>query len=146
MERVDPDLVRHTLHFKYAHSAEQLQERQSFCQQTLAALAGMPAEQTVEVDRMVWWDEGSVSLSSVENRAVHVWGSRGALRSFDVLHWPAAHGQADCKIHVGIGVTSHPWFIHCNGLVHFEFTTGTTFMKRLHIKFAADEERSTSTR
>lgn len=138
MERVDPDLVRHTLHFKYAHSAEQLQERQSFCQRTLASLGSMRAEQTAQLDRMVWWDEGGVSLSPVENRAVRVWGSRGALRSVDVLHWPAARGQADCKIHFGIGVTSHPAFVRDNGLVHFEFTTGTTFMKRLHIKFAAD--------
>jgi hypothetical protein len=138
MERVDSDLVRRTLHFKYAHSAEQLEERQSFCQRTLALLGAMPAEQSPILDRMVWWDEGGVSLCSLENRAVRVWGSRDALQNCDVLHLPAVQGQKDCKIHFGIGVTSHPKFAHCNGLVHFEFTTGTTFMKRLKNKFAAD--------
>lgn len=139
MERVDPDLVRHTMRFKYAHSAEQLQERQTYCQAALAAVGPSQAEQAAALDRMVWWDEGGVSLSSIDNRAVRVWASRDALEGFDVLHWPSVHGQADCNIHFGIGVTSHPAFIPVNGLVHFEFTTGTTFMQRLHNKFAADE-------
>ena len=138
MERVDADLVRHTMHFKYAHTAEQLKERQAFCIAALARAGSTQAEQAPELDKLVWWDEGGVSLSSVEGRAVRVWGSREALHGCDVLHLPAVQGQADCKIHFGIGVTSHPRFLDCGGLVHFEFTTGTTCMKRLYNKFDAD--------
>jgi hypothetical protein len=138
MERVDHDLVRHTMHFKYAHSVDQLRERQRFCQEALASLGSTPAERVAILDRMVWWDEGGVSLCSLQNKAVHVWGSKEKLQNCDVLHFPEVQGQADCKIHFGIGVTSHVKFAHQNGLVHFEFTTGTTYMKRLHNKFDTD--------
>jgi hypothetical protein len=138
MERVDPNLVQRTLCFKYAHSAEQLQTRQTFGRAQRAAVGRTPAEWAPEMDRMVWWDEGGLSLSSNENRHIRVWVDKDTLQGYDVLHWPAASGRGDCKIHFGIGVTSHPAFIRSNGLVYFEFTTGTTFMKRLHNKFAED--------
>ena len=138
MERVDPNLVRHTLHFKYAHSAEQMQGRRSFCQQMLEAVSDIPAARTATLDRFLWWDEGGVSLSAVENRPVCVWAERGALQSYDVLRWHGVSGGRECKIHFGIGVSSHPAFIRSNGLVYFEFTTGTTAIKRLHNVFAAD--------
>jgi hypothetical protein len=138
MERVDSDLTRRTLHFKFAHSAEQLEERQSFCQQTLASMDEMPAARVAELDNMVWWDEGGVAVSALEHRSVRVWGSRAAMHSFDVLHLPSVQGQADCKIHFAIAVTSHPAFSNCNGLLYFEFTTGTTCMRRLHNKLVED--------
>ena len=140
MERVDHDLVRHALRFKYAHSAEQMQGRQSFCRQMLAALLDIPAAQAAILDRFLWWDEGGVSLSAVEHKAVYVWGGRGALQSYDVLRFPGVHGGGDCKIHFGIGVSSHPAFARSNGLVYFEFTTGTTAIKRLRNMCDDDEE------
>lgn len=143
MERVDPDLTRHTLNFKYAHSAELLTERQDFSKRMLGSLAPTAAARAAQLNKMIFWDEGGVAISALEHQSIQVWGSREAMQSCDVLHLPAVRGQADCKIHFGIGVTAHPKFEEHNGLVHFDFTTGTTHLKRLHNKFADDggEER-----
>lgn len=142
MERADPDLTLHTLHLKYAHSAEQLEERQGFCLGKLAALPESPSQRMALLDSMVWCDEGGVAISALEQRSVRVWGSKAAKPSCDVLHLPAAKGQKDCKLHFFIAVSSHPAYRGSNGLVYFEFTTGTSAMRRLHNTLDQDEDEA----
>lgn len=139
MERVDPDLTMHTFHFKYAHSAELLVRRQSYCKEKMAWLEAEEAARTPQLDSIVWWDEGTVQISALEHRSIRLWSSKEALHSVDVLHLPAVQGQLPCKIHFIIAVSSHPACTPTNGLVYFEFTTGTTHGKRLQNYFREDD-------
>jgi hypothetical protein len=139
MERVDPDLTLHTFRFKYAHSEQQLETRQKYCKEKLAWLEPTEAARRAQLDSIVWWDEGTVQIGDMEHKVVKAWGSREGLHSVDVLHLPTVRGQQPCKIHFIIAVSSHPAFIRTNGLVYFEFTTGTTHSRRLWNCFDEDE-------
>lgn len=139
MQRVDPDLKLHTFHFKYAHTEKQLEVRQNYCREKVAWLDPMTAARRVQLERFVWWDEGTVQIGDLEHKTIKAWGSKEGLHSVDVLHLPSVKGQQPCKIHFIIAVSSHPAFHRTNGLVYFEFTTGTTHDKRLWNVYEGDE-------
>ena len=139
MLRVDADLTQRTLHFKYAHNSEQLGERQAYAKEKLAWLDATIPGRTYQLDTFVWWDEGGVSISGLEHKAVRVWGSKAAMARYDVLHLPSFKGQKECKIHFIVAVSSHPAFARTNGLVYFEFTTGTTSLRRKYNTFGEDD-------
>ena len=139
MQRVDPDLKLHTFHFKYAHTEKQLEVRQNYCREKVAWLDPMTAARRVQLERFVWWDEGTVQIGDLEHKTIKAWGSKEGLHSVDVLHLPSVKGQRPCKIHFIIAVSSHPAFHRTNGLVYFEFTTGTTHDKRLWNVYEGDE-------
>lgn len=138
MVRVDDDLTFHVERFKFTFSAERLEGRQNFCLARLGWLdLSLPAA-TYQLERMVWWDEGGVAISALQRKSIRVWGSKAGLRECDVIHLPAVKGQEDCKIHFVMAVSSHPAYSSTNGLVYFEFTTGTTAMKRLRNTLGQD--------
>ena len=140
MERVDPDLTLHTYHFKYCHPAELVKERQQFCRDMLSKLEPSVAASIPVLEQYVWWDEGGVAISALKKNSIRVWGSKEQLKQCDVVHLPSVQGQEDCKVHFIVAVSAHPAYTATNGLVYFEFTTGTTAMKRLLNTYGQDGE------
>jgi hypothetical protein len=134
VKRVDPDLVRRTLSFKYEFSAEELHFRQSKAAELLGMLESMPCARRVVLERMVFIDEGGLALSSFKNKSIQVWASKQDFTMHDVVHLPHVEGQEDCKVHFILAVTAHPRFAAKNGLLYWDFTTGTDDIRRRHNK------------
>lgn len=139
MKRSDPDLVRRTVSFKYEFSKEQRQARVVTTSQLLQMLPESLAERRVFLDRLLWVDEGGVLLSAYDKKSVKVWASAHDFSKHDIVHLPHVPGQKDVKAHFIIGVTSHPKFADKNGLVYWDFTTGTTNIRRLLNKLGAED-------
>jgi len=132
MLKVDPDLMRHTLTMKYDHDAASMRARQQYCKEMLAAISSGPNQRQAFLESLVFCDEATVILSTTEDKKIHAWVSKEHFNKCTVLHMPHVKGYKDCKIHFFIAVSAHPAFQGTNGLVYWEFTTGTTALKRYH--------------
>lgn len=132
MLKADPDLMRHTLTMKYDHDAASMRARQEYCKEMLAAISSGPTERQAFLESLVFCDEATVLLSTTQDKKIHVWASKEDFNKNTVLHMPHVKGYKDCKIHFFIAVSAHPAFSAKNGLVYWEFTTGTTALQRYH--------------
>jgi len=138
IRKADPDLVWATITMKYDHSDRDMDCRKKFCEDMQRAMKADPRGQEAFLQQMVFCDEGSVVLSDREDQSVHVWDSKAEPKHPTVMHMPHRSGHKPCKIHFFIAVSAHPAFADQNGLVYWEFTTGTTALKRHNNKL--DEE------
>lgn len=134
MHKHDPDLTRRSIYFKYEFPPELLRARVMSTTELLASLPPPGAERKVWLDRLVWIDEGGIMLSDYSKKSVKVWCSKHDLHRNDVVHLPHVKDQDDCKVHFILAVCSHPRFTRTNGLVYWEYTTGTTNIRRRHNK------------
>lgn len=130
MHQHDPDLTQRSIYFKYEFPPELLQARVTTTAELLENLPPPGAERRAWLDRLIWIDEGGVMLSDYAKKSVKVWCSKHDFNRNDVVHLPHVRGQDECKVHFILAVTSHPRFMGKNGLVYWEFTTGTTNIRR----------------
>lgn len=131
MKQHDPDLSRRTLTYHPDFSAQQLADRMSQAASLLAQCPTNPTALRAHLDRFMWGDEGSISLSSENLEHVRVWCSKANYDVNDIISLPKVRGQKDCKVHFFIVVSSHPAFRDSKGVVYFEWTTGTDDIRRL---------------
>ena len=132
MLKVDPDLTRRTITMKYDFDADSMKARQEHCKKMLAATSAGPTQRQAFLESLLFGDEASVTISSTDTKGIKVWVSKGDFRSNTVLHMPRLKGFKECKVHFFIVVSAHPAFADQNGLVYWEFTTGTDALKRYH--------------
>lgn len=132
MRKHDPDLMRRTLTYHPDFSAKQLSERMAQAASLLAQCPSDPDALRANLDRFMWGDEATITLSSENLEHVRVWCSKANYDVNDIISLPKVRGQKDCKVHFFIVVSSHPAFRASNGVVYFEWTTGTDDIKRLN--------------
>lgn len=132
MLKADDDLKFITLHMKYDHTAAEMQLREAFCKQQLEDAKHVPGGMAAFLESLIFCDEAAVTLSDNSSTKVHVWASKAAMAQNTVLHMPHLKNHKQCKIHFFIAVSGHPAFAHKNGLVYWDFTTGTTALRRYH--------------
>jgi transposase-like protein len=130
MQAAVPGLTRRTLFFKRKFTADELATRLSLATWLLQTMPAGEAERKAWLDRMVWIDEGGVALTDYKKKSVKVWCMKHDVNIHSLVHAPWMKGQKECKVHFIIAVTSHPAFAGTNGVVHWDFTTGTTDIRR----------------
>jgi len=140
MLKVDPDLKRRTLTMKYDFDADSMKARQAHCKEMLAAISSGPTQRKAFLESLLFGDEASVTLSPTDTKHIKVWVSKEDFNSNTVLHLPRLKGFKECKVHFFIVVSAHPAFADQNGLVYWEFTTGTSELKRYHNTLDQEDE------
>jgi hypothetical protein len=130
VHRVAPTLRQHTVYFKYEFDKDALAARLALATQLLQTMPAGEAERAAWLQRMVWMDEGGIAMSDFKKQHVKVWAWKGDTSLLHLVHAPHIHGQKETKVHFFVAVTSHPAFAVSNGLVHWDFTTGTTDIRR----------------
>lgn len=138
MHKHDPDLTQRSIYFKYEFPPELLQARVMSTAELLRNLPPEGAERRMWLDRLIWIDEGGIMLSDYAKKSIKVWCSKHDFNRDDVVHLPHVKDQDDCKVHFILAVTSHPSFTRKNGLVYWEYTTGTTNIRRRHNTLGVD--------
>lgn len=130
MQQQVPELTRHAVYFKREFTAEQLAGRLSLAAQLLQSLPAAEAARAAWLNRLVWIDEGGIMLSDYAKKHVKVWCRKHDISVHHMVHMPWVKGQEACKAHFILAVTSHPALADRNGLLYWEFTTGTTDIRR----------------
>lgn len=131
MRQHDPDLTRRTITYHPDFSAKQLDERMTLAAELLAGCPSHPTALRAHLDRFMWGDEATITLSSENLHTLKVWCSKANYDVNDIISLPKVQGQKDCKVHFFIVVSSHPAFKDCGGVVYFEWTTGTDNIRRI---------------
>lgn len=130
MQRVAPRLKRKTIFFKRKFTDEELVARMQLAAWLVQSLPADEAQRVAWLGRLVFIDEGGVSLADYKKESVKAWCMDHDPNIHSMVHAPWMKGQKECKVHFIIAVTSHHKFATRNGLVHWEFTTGTTDIRR----------------
>lgn len=132
MKYHDPDLTRRTITYHPDFTAKQLSERMSQAAALLSQCPSDPAALRAHLDRFMWGDEATISISSENLEKVRVWCSKANYDVNDIISLPRVRGQKDCRVHFFIVVSSHPAFAEHGGVAYFEWTTGTDNMRRIN--------------
>lgn len=132
MKREDPYLERRSVVLRPAFTEQQKQGRISWCLDTLAQMGETTAEQAGFLARVVQVDEGKVSYTTKSKAHVRVYHDSREPMLHDYVCLPEVEGEEELSVHFVICVSPHPGFASTNGLVYFEFTTGTDYIRRLH--------------
>lgn len=130
MHRVMPRLKQHTVYFKYEFDNNALATRLQVASELLQTMPADEAERAAWLQRLVWMDEGGLATSDFVKKHVKVWALQGDTRLSRMVPAPHLQGQHESKVHFFMAVTAHPAFAATNGVVHWDFTTGTTHIRR----------------
>lgn len=131
MKRVDPNLTMRSFAFKLMLTDKQMKDRISFCKRLLAEWALPLAELRAVLHRIVQCDEGRWTYSVYSHAHQKAYVDKRTTLLHDYVLLQKINGQASATVHFMICVSPHPRFAHVNGLVYYEFTTGTTSIRRL---------------
>jgi len=131
MKRVDPNLTMRSFAFKLTLTDKQMKDRVSFCKRMLREWALPLSELRVILHRIVQCDEGrwTYSVYSHEHQKAYIDKRTTLLHDYVLLQ--KICGEAQATVHFFICVSAHPAFARVNGLVYYEFTTGTTSIRRM---------------
>lgn len=132
MKREDKYLERRSVVLKPPFTTEQKEGRMTWCGDTLGCMGNSPAAHAAWLERVVQCDEGKVTISSKGKQHVRVYHDRREPMLHDYVCLPDIPGEDEMTVHFFICVSPHPAFTDTNGLVYFEFTTGTSHIRRLH--------------
>ncbi len=128
----DPDLQRRTITYHPDFTAQQLADRVAKGAELLSMMPADPGSRQHLLDKFMWADEGSILLSDNNLSRLKVWCSAANFNLHDIVSLPQMQGQRDCKVRFFIVVSSHQGFAHRGGVVYWEFTTGTDYIRRVH--------------
>jgi hypothetical protein len=125
MHQADPALVYRKVFFKHTLTPSELEQREAFASNMLSQLAANPDI----LPNTIYIDEASIVISKDTRSDVRVWCDKYDLSFTDVCPVPDHKGQP-ITVRWICAVSSHPAFAAKGGLVYFEFTTGTTDIRR----------------
>lgn len=132
MKREDPYLERRSVVLKPGFTDQQKQGRKAWCVVIRARMGDSIALQTAWMEGLVQCDEGKVTYSTKAKQHVRVYHDSREPMLHDYVCLPKVLGEQELAAHFVVCVSPHPAFMETNGLVYFEFTTGTSFIRRLH--------------
>jgi hypothetical protein len=129
VHRVAPEVEQRRVSFRHMLSPEEKTHRS-----TVAAglLTRYQTDPTL-LDKMVFIDETTLLTHGLKREHIKVWVNGSDTSFKDYTSVPGRAGDP-VKAHVIAAVSAHPAFQDKHGLVYFDFTTGTSFIKRLENK------------
>jgi hypothetical protein len=129
MHRVAPEIEQRRVHFRHLLTPEEMEHRSSVAN----GLRARCQTDTTLLDRMLFIDETTFLTHGLKREHIVVWVNSTDPGFMDFTGVPGKAGEP-VKAHVIAAVSAHPAFQDKNGLVYFDFTTGTSYIKRLHNK------------
>jgi hypothetical protein len=129
MRRVAPELERHRVSFRHMLSPTEKAHRSTVA----AGLRTWYQNDRNLLDNMVFVDETTILTQGLKREHIEVWVNGSDTNFKDYTSVPGKAGDP-VKAHVIAAVSAHPSFQDKHGLVCFDFTTGTSFIKRLKNK------------
>jgi hypothetical protein len=129
MHRVAPELEHHRVSFRHMLSPEEKAHRSTVA----AGLRTWYQNDPSLLDNMVFIDETTILTQGLKREHIEVWVNGSDTNFKDYTSVPGKSGDP-VKAHVIAAVSAHPSFQDKHGLVYFDFTTGTSYIKRLHNK------------
>jgi len=130
MKRDDSDLCRRSITFKTPFDDAEMNARKAYCLREFTALGAEAFWWPKLLERRVFIDEMRISFSSMSGKHVKLYMSKHDARMHDVVRVPVVTGEEDLRVHIIMAVSSHPRYASRNGLVYWEFTTGTDYIRR----------------
>lgn len=116
---------------KPAFSAEELRTRQIFARELLDEMGLMQALRVRFWRCVVQCDEGRWTYSTKQGLSRKVLLDKRTTLLHDYITCDKIEGEEEATVHFFICVSPHPKFEASNGLVWWDFTTGTTNIRRL---------------
>lgn len=130
MKREDKDLERRSIVTKPAFDEAHIKKRNAWCHEAVVKLGKTVAEKMAALDPYVQCDEGRVTYSVKGKYTQKIYIDKRTTLLHDFVELPKIAGQEEATVHFVICVSPHPAFASSNGLVYWEFTTGTTNIRR----------------
>jgi hypothetical protein len=131
MMRVDPHLGRRSFALKFRLSDAQKAARKTFAKELLAEWNVAQALLAAILARIVQCDEGRWTYSTYTHSTQKAYVDLSHLPLYDYVTLPTINGEKEATVHFFICVSAHPRFAEFNGMVYYEFTTGTTNIRRI---------------
>jgi hypothetical protein len=132
MKRADPYLTRRAIFLKPAFTDAQLADRADWCGRLVAEWQLPLAELRGILARFVQCDEGRWTYTVKTRGSKKVFIDKRTNLAHDYVTLPKINGDVEATVHWFMCVSPHPKFKHLNGLVYWEWTTGTTNIRRRH--------------
>lgn len=131
MKRADPFLTKRTIVLKPAFTAAQIKARVDFAKHLLREMGMVHTLRVQFWSRVVQCDEGRWTYNTKNKVSKQVLIDKRTTLLHDYITCPKIKGQEEMSVHFFMCVSPHPGFAQHNGLVYWEFTTGTTNIRRL---------------
>lgn len=131
MMRADPSLGRRSFCLKFRLSPDQKLARKTFAKELLAEWDIAQALLARILARIVQCDEGRWTYSVLDHKRQKAYVDLNNLPLYDYVTLPTIQGQQQAVVHFFVCVSGHPKFAEFNGMVYYEFTTGTSHIRRL---------------
>jgi hypothetical protein len=131
MKRADPYLARRTLIMKPAFTAAQMRARNLFAKWLLQEMSLVQGERSKFWRRVVQCDEGRWTYSVKQKLGQKVLLDKRTSLLHDYITCTQIKGKDEMSVHWFMCVSPHPKFGDRNGLAWWDFTTGTSYIRRL---------------
>lgn len=130
MKREDKNLKHRSLVTKPAFDDKDKKKRYTWCRDAVVKLGKTVPERMAALDPYVQCDEARLTYSVKGKYTQKVYIDKRTTLLHDFVELPKIAGQEEATVHIFICVSPHPRFADKNGLVYWEFTTGTTNIRR----------------